>query len=133
MKKARTLFAALLAVALLLGLCACGEEEGSGKKDDAGDLKSAIALCEQDETYLKEQGYTTIVYSAYLDSYAAEFGVDVKTLARAMKAYNNDGDKMMVYYFRTEAQAKAAYEKDASAYKLVGIRVVQDDPQNLIK
>ena len=135
MKKTKRILAALLAAALMLGLCACAgtAESGSEKKEGVSNSKKSIEICNNDEAYLKEQGYTTFVYSAYLDSYAAEFGVDVETLVRALKAYNNDGDQMMIYYFKTEDQARTAYEKDTSDYKLVGIRVVQGDPQNLIK
>ena len=135
MKNTMKILAMLLAVVLMLGLCACGNGGGNdtGKNSGVSDTKKAVELCEKDEAYLKEQGYTTFVYSSYLDSYASELGADVADLVRVTKAYNDDGDSMMVYYLKTEAQAKACYEKDTSSYKLVGTRLVSGDPQGLIK
>ena len=137
MKNTMKFLAMLLAVVLMLGLCACGNGGGNtgGDTGNSGvsDTKKAVELCKSDEAYLKEQGYTTFVYSSYLDSYASELGADVADLVRVTKAYNDDGDSMMVYYLKTEAQAKACYEKDTSSYKLVGTRVVSGDPQGLIK
>lgn len=135
MKNTKRILAMLLAVMMMAALCACGGNTGSdtGKSDGVSDTKKAVELCKSDEEYLKEQGYTTFVYSSYLDSYAAKLGVDVGDLVRVTNAYNNDGDSMLIYYFKTEDQAKACYQKDTSAYKLAGTRVVYGDPQGLIK
>ena len=137
MKNTKRIVALLLAVMMMAALCACGNGGGNtgGDTGNSGvsDTKKAVELCEKDEAYLKEQGYTTFVYSSYLDSYAAKLGADVGDLVRVTNAYNDDGDSMLIYYFKTEAQAKACYEKDTSAYKLVGTRVVYGDPQGLIK
>ena len=134
MKNTMKILAMLLAVMMIVALCACGGNTG-GDTGNSGvsDTKKAVELCEKDEAYLKEQGYTTFVYSSYLDSYASKLGADVGDLVRVTNAYNDDGDSMLIYYFKTEAQAKACYEKDTSAYKLAGTRVVYGDPQNLIK
>ena len=138
MKTEKRLLAALLTALLALALCSCGLFGGKGGDaggEDGGKSPTAkaVELCETDEAYLKENGYTCYVYSSYLDSYAAELGADVSDLVRVTKAYNDDGDSMLVYYFKTEAQAKTVYEKDTSAYKLAGTRVVSGDPQNVIK
>ena len=138
MKKTVKILAIILAALFVLGLCACGsnDEKESGestKNSGTSDLKKAVELCESDEKFLQQQGYTTYVYSSYLDSYAAELGVDVKDLVRIINAYDNDGNHMLVYYFKTESQAKSVYQKDTSSYKLVGTRVVYGDPENLIK
>ena len=135
MKNTKRILAMLLAVMMMAALCACGGNTGSdtGNSGGVSDTEKAVELCKSDEAYLKEQGYTTFVYSSYLDSYAAKLGVDVGDLVRVTNAYNDDGDSMLIYYFKTEAQAKACYEKDTSSYKLVGTRVVYGDPQGLIK
>lgn len=124
----------ILAVALLFGLCACSAGSGdSGKNGESASSSKAIELCKSDEAYLKEQKYTTFVYSSYLDSYAAKLAVDVSELVRVTKAYNDDGDEMMIYYFKTEDMAKACYDKNPADFKVVGLRLVSGDPQNVIK
>lgn len=135
MRNTKKILAILLAVMMLASLCACGLTTGSesGNSDGVSDTKKAVDLCKSDEAYLKEQGYTTFVYSSYLDSYASQIGANVGDLVRVTNAYNDDGDRMLIYYFKTEAQAKACYQKDTSAYKLAGTRVVYGDPQGLIK
>ena len=134
MKNTMKILAMLLAVVLMLGLCACGNGGGNdtGKNSGVSDTKKAVELCKKDEAYLKEQGYTTFVYSSYLDSYAAKLGVDVGNLVRVTNAYNDDGDSMLIYYFKTESAAQTCYNKSPDNYKLVGFRVVYGDPQNLI-
>ena len=139
MKRTRTVIALLLQALMLLSLCACGNgsnNEGGksecGKSEGGVSASNPVELCKSDEEYLKEQGYTTFIYSSYLDSYASKLGVEVDALVRVTNAYNDNGDSMLIYYFKTADQAKTCYEKDTSAYKLAGLRVVYGDPQNLI-
>lgn len=139
MEKAMRILALLLAIAAVFALCACGAEPistdkgGSSGTSKPGQAKSAKEQCDEDEKFLKDNGYYIYVYSSYLDSYESKLGAESGSLARVVNAYNDNGDGMLIYYFKTEAQAKVVYNKDTANYKLSGIRVVYGDPEGLIK
>lgn len=107
----------------------------SGSSSDKKTQKAAAKqLQESDKTALQELRYSVYTYtpSAY-DNTEAELGAEEGSLAYYTQAWeNDDGHEMDIYYFCTEAQARACLAGKSSDYKVVGTRLVYNDTKNVI-
>lgn len=126
----RILSALLIVVMLGAALVSCG-----GGKDDA----SAQTPAEQeksDKRVLESNGYTVVSYSssAELAPVASGLGVDADVLVSFVTATNKDkGTSVMIYYFKSEADAQSYYAGKEKAYKLVGNALVYGDAEGLFE
>lgn len=107
----------------------------SGSSSDKKTQKAAAKqLQESDKTALQELRYSVYTYtpSAY-DNTEAELGAEAGSLAYYTQAWeNDDGHEMDIYYFCTEAQARACLAGKSGDYKVVGTRLVYNDTKNVI-
>ena len=147
MKTTMRILTVLLTALLLLGLCSCGKKSaddwiGSGETSNTGSGKSSesstnqvLELAESDKTMLEGNGYTVFKYTAYLESYDAALKVESGSLKAFLYAYNNDGDGVTIYYFKTPQLAKTAYDNSDDAvkpaYRLKDVRLFLEDTTGL--
>lgn len=107
----------------------------SGSSSDKKAQKAAAKELQQsDKTMLQDLRYTVYPYtpSAY-DNTEAELGAEEGSLAYYTQAWeNDDGHEMDIYYFCTEAQARACLAGKSGDYKVVGTRLVYNDTKNVI-
>ncbi len=107
----------------------------SGSSSDKKTQKAAAKELQQsDKTMLQELRYTVYPYTptAY-DNTEAELGAEAGSLAYYTQAWeNDDGHEMDIYYFCTEAQARACLAGKSGDYKVVGTRLVYNDTKNVI-
>ena len=107
----------------------------SGSSSDKKAQKAAAKELQQsDKTMLQELRYSVYPYTptAY-DNTEAELGAEAGSLAYYTQAWeNDDGHEMDIYYFCTEAQARACLAGKSSDYKVVGTRLVYNDTKNVI-
>ena len=109
-----------------------GSESGTTPKQKANELYKS------DEAMLKDKGYTVYDYSYNCAYEGGKFGAESGDILRYMYAYDDDGNNIRIYYCKSEeiASSGAAYIMNDPdhyyEYKAVGIRIVREDPQNLI-
>ena len=107
----------------------------SGSSSDKKAQKAAAKELQQsDKTMLQELRYSVYPYTPTMyDNTEAELGAEEGSLAYYTQAWeNDDGHEMDIYYFCTEAQARACLAGKSSDYKVVGTRLVYNDTKNVI-
>ena len=107
----------------------------SGSSSDKKAQKAAAKELQQsDKTMLQELRYTVSLYTPTMyDNTEAELGAEEGSLVYYTKAWeNDDGHEMDIYYFCTEAQARACLAGKSGDYKVVGTRLVYNDTKNVI-
>ncbi|MBQ7172848.1 MAG: hypothetical protein IJR88_01835 [Clostridia bacterium] len=148
MKTTMRILTVLLAALLLFGLCACGSKNAteligsndagktnSGNSGKTSTAQSAADLAEADKAMLEGKGYIVYKYTSYLEGYDAALKVESGSVKAYLYAYNNDGDGVHIYYFKTEQLAMTAYNNSDDAvkpsYKLKGVRLLLNDTTGL--
>ena len=147
--KIKRIAALLLAALMLLPLCACGSNGGSGNDaalngfgdlpgdggadDNGGGGESEEPLWRKDEAILTAQGYnvsyTTSNLYAFEDVVKAESGA----LSGIVTAtHNKEGVVINIYYFKSEDQASKSFASLDQNFKLVGPRIIHGDRDDLI-
>lgn len=125
----RILSALLIVVMLGAALVSCGGKDGSSAQTPAEQEKS-------DKRVLESNGYTVLSYSssAELAPVASGLGVDADVLVSFVTATNKDkGTSVMIYYFKSEADAQSYYAGKEKTYKLVGNALVYGDAEGLFE
>ena len=126
----RILSALLIVVMLGAALVSCGGgKDGSSAQTPAEQEKS-------DKRVLESNGYTVVSYSssAELAPVASGLGVDADVLVSFVTATNKDkGTSVMIYYFKSEADAQSYYAGKEKTYKLVGNALVYGDAEGLFE
>ena len=125
----RILSALLIVVMLGAALVSCGGKDGSSAQTPAEQEKS-------DKRVLASNGYTVVSYSssAELAPVASGLGVDADVLVSFVTATNKDkGTSVMIYYFKSEADAQSYYAGKEKTYKLVGNALVYGDAEGLFE
>ena len=140
MKKIIYFFVTLLIVALIsMPLYSCGSGDNSNNNSNNGNsntengkTQSASEQRESDKTLLESKGFTVSVYTSDLGSVAAGIGSTDDKLDAFLTARSSE-DAIMIYYFKSESDAKACYQGKESTFKLVGKSLVYGDTKNLFK
>lgn len=116
-----------------------GENNGdNGTSAGMTPKQYADSLYASDEALLKANGYTIYDYSYNCGVEASTFGASYNDLVRYMFAYDNDNNRVRIFYFVSASIASAGAEyvmndsENEYTYKAVGIRIVRDDPNNMI-
>ena len=125
----RILSALLIVVMLGAALVSCGGKDGSSAQTPAEQEKS-------DKRVLESNGYTVVSYSssAELAPVASGLGVEAGVLVSFVTATNKDkGTSVMIYYFKSEADAQSYYAGKEKTYKLVGNALVYGDAEGLFE
>ena len=125
----RILSALLIVVMLGAALVSCGGKDGSSAQTPAEQEKS-------DKRVLESNGYTVVSYSssAELAPVASGLGVEADVLVSFVTATNKDkGTSVLIYYFKSEADAQSYYAGKEKTYKLVGNALVYGDAEGLFE
>ena len=125
----RILSTLLVVVMLGAALVSCGGKDGASAQTPAEQEKS-------DKRVLASNGYTVVSYSssAELAPVAKGLGVDADVLVSFVTATNKDkGTSVMIYYFKSEADAQSYYAGKEKTYKLVGNALVYGDAEGLFE
>ena len=125
----RILSALLIVVMLGAALVSCGGKDGASAQTPAEQEKS-------DKRVLASNGYTVVSYSssAELAPVASGLGVEADVLVSFVTATNKDkGTSVLIYYFKSEADAQSYYAGKEKTYKLVGNALVYGDAEGLFE
>ena len=134
MKTLKRLTVLLLAALMLLSFCACGSgsTDGTSGGGDGGNEDAKIWM--KDFELLKEHGYSVNLERSNLFMFEDSIKAGSGMLAALISASNEkEGKVILIYYFKSEDDAKNVFATLDPVYKLAGTRIVHGDQDDLIK
>ena len=147
MKTFVKLLALTLAVLTATALIACGAKGGSdslngsgdksgaeegAKNDDGGSAAEGENPWTVDSEMLRGKGYSVSLTRSNLYAYESSVNAESGSLAAIVSATKEaDGISILVYYFKTEEQAAKAFETLEPVFKLIGVRIIHGDRDNV--